>query len=157
MLRVVFRTSPPYLLITLFSTHTHLNCTWIIIMTDGMVGEGELLCNGEEGVLHREIIWGSIYLKFLKANFRQILGRAIPWKYGLKFFLTLEMIWGKRHLKVSRKFVCIWTSEETDVCSEILRKFKGNAKKLLKRAILRKFFLYFGNIFRNNCVIRNFE
>ncbi len=40
----------------------------------------------------------------------------------------------------------------TYVCSKILRKFKGTVKKLLKQAILRKFFLYFENIFRNNCV-----
>ncbi len=46
-----------------------------------------------------------------------------------------------------------------EVCmySKILRKFKGTARKLLKQAILRKFFLYFGNIFRNNHVIRNFK
>ncbi len=36
--------------------------------------------------------------------------------------------------------------------SEILKKFKGNVRKLLKQEILRKFFLYFGNIFRNKCV-----
>ncbi len=38
-----------------------------------------------------------------------------------------------------------------DICSKILRKFKGTVRKLLKQAIWRTFFLYFGNIFRNNC------
>ncbi len=47
--------------------------------------------------------------------------------------------------------------EEIRMYSEILRKFEGTARKLLKQVILRKFFLYFGNIFRNNCVIRNFK
>ncbi len=82
-----------------------LTRSWIISVADGMTGEGELQCSGGEGVLHREIIWGSTYLRFLKANLKQILGRTIPWKYGVKFFPTLGIIW--RDLKVSRKFVCI--------------------------------------------------
>ncbi len=88
------------------SPHTR---TWITIntVTDGMMGEGELQRNVGEGVLHREIIWGCMYSKYWKANFRQILGGTIPWKYGVKFFPTLRLIWGKRDSKISRKFVCI--------------------------------------------------
>ncbi len=41
---------------------------------------GRKSCNAiaGKGVPHREIIGGSMYIKFLKANFRQILGRTIP-------------------------------------------------------------------------------
>ncbi len=42
-------------------------------------------------------------------------------------------------------------SGKIDICLEILRKFKGIVKKLLKQVILRKFFIYFGNIFKKNC------
>ncbi len=41
-------------------------------MADGMKGEGELQCNGKEGVLRREMIRGSMYLQFLKVHFWQI-------------------------------------------------------------------------------------
>ncbi len=88
----------------------HLVLPWhavITIMVDGMTREGELLRYGGEGVLHREIIWGSMYLKFLNAKFKQILGHAILWKYGVKFVFTLGIIWGKGDSKISRKFVCI--------------------------------------------------
>ncbi len=84
-----------------------------------------------------------MYLKFLKANFRQILGQTIPLIYVVKFFLTFRIILGNRDSKILRKFV--------------LKKFKRGVRKILKPEISSKFFLYFGNNFRNNGVIGNFK
>ncbi len=48
----------------LYSPCSPLTRPWITIVADGMTGEGELQRNSGEGVLHREIISISMYLKF---------------------------------------------------------------------------------------------
>ncbi len=78
-------------------------------------------------------------------NFQKKFRKVFENYYG-EFRKVIGIRKFRGNLYVFRNF------EETDICSKILRKFKGTEKKLLKQAILRKFFLYFENIFRNNCV-----
>ncbi len=91
--------------------------------------------------------------------FREILPKflSIIWKFSKKILEGFENYYGEfRKLIGIRKFrgnlYVFQNSEEIDACSKILRKFKGTVRKLLEQAILRKFFLYFRNIFRNNSV-----
>ncbi len=84
--------------------------------------------------LYRKIIRRSMYLKFFKANFRQILGRTNFVKIWCQILLNIgNNLWKKG----------FENSEEICTYSEILRKFKRNARKILKKVILKKFFLYF--------------
>ncbi len=82
----------------------------------------------------------SIILKIFKKNFGRF--RELLWR--IRKVIGIQKFRGN--------FYVLQNSKETDICSKILRKFKGTVRKLLKQAILRKFFVYFGNIFRNNCV-----
>ncbi len=87
--------------------HSPFICARFTIMADGVTEESELQCGGGGGALCGEIILWSMYSKFLKANFKQILRRKISWKYIVKLFLKLEIIWGKRDSKILRIFVFI--------------------------------------------------
>ncbi len=93
--------------------------------------------------------------------FREILPKflSIILKIFKKILNGFENYYGEfRNVIEIQKFrgnlYAFQNSEEIDICSKILKKFKGTVRKHLKKVTLRK---YFGNIFRNNYMIRNFE
>ncbi len=98
-----------------------------------------------------------MYLKFLKANFKANFGTHNSVKMCGKISSNIENNLRKKEFE-SFEEICMYSKILRKlICWEILRKFRGTVRKLLKQKMLRKLFLYFGNIFRNNCVIRNFK
>ncbi len=75
-------------------------------------------------------------MEILKANMRKILRPTILRKFGAKFSVNFRNNLKKKRFK---------NFEEILTYPEILRKLKGNIEKILKRRILRKIFLHFGN------------
>ncbi len=118
------------------------------------------------------IIWGYRNSKILRfyVNFKKILKQKILRKFFLhfenklrKYVIEKFKIWCQVNFTTilrnyAVEFPLTFRNNSRNkgfenfeyICmfSEILKKFKENFRKILKRKILKKFFLYFGNSLR---------